>query len=163
MELNAQVESEENGTETCGVGRPGAEGRPTLVAPRRASSLRQAAAVGRVPIDELINTLRAAVGQEAVDPKDVGETASYFSNQPGWFDKARIVASIDERGIGDNDRMPLVTLNEEATRLQPGEIVELVTTFIPAPGIDIMKQRGFAVWALEETPELIKTYFTKPT
>ena len=59
--------------------------------------------------------------------------------------------------------MPLVTLNEEATRLQPGEIVELITPFIPAPGIDIMKQRGFAVWVVEDTPELIRTYFAKPT
>jgi hypothetical protein len=50
-----------------------------------------------------------------------------------------------------------------ATRLQQTEILELITTFLPAPGIDIMKGKGFLVWSVQEEPELIRTYFTKPT
>jgi hypothetical protein len=128
----------------------------------KVASLRHAAAVGRVPVEELLNALRAAVGQEAIESEDVGGTVSYFSSKPDWFDRAKVVESIDERGSGDQDRMPLVTVLQKATRLQPGEIVELITTFLPAPGIDIMKRKGFLVWPQQEKPELIRTYFSKP-
>ncbi len=34
--------------------------------------------------------------------------------------------------------------------LEAGEIVELVTTFIPAPGIDVMRSKGLSVWSTED-------------
>jgi hypothetical protein len=46
--------------------------------------------------------------------------------------------------------------------LTEGEILELVTEYLPAPGIDIMKGKGFLVWTVEEG-KLVKTYFSKPT
>jgi hypothetical protein len=36
-----------------------------------------------------------------------------------------------------------------------------MTAYLPAPGIDIMREKGFAVWSVERG-ELIKTYFSKP-
>ena len=134
----------------------------------KVASLRQAAAVGRVPVLELINRLRAAVGQEAI-AADVGggaadeggDSASYFGSRPHWFDPARVVASIDERTDSDPDKMALARLLKTALGVQPTEIVELITTFLPAPGIDIMKKKGFAVWSVEEEPDLIRSYFSK--
>lgn len=128
----------------------------------KVASLQQAAAVARMPAHELVNALRAAVGQEAIESKEVEATASYFSSQPGWFDGTKIVVTIDERVAGDKDRMPLVTVLREANRMGEAEIVELVTTFLPAPGIDIMKRKGFNVWSVQEEPELIRTYFSRP-
>jgi hypothetical protein len=61
----------------------------------------------------------------------------------------------------DADVMPLNPLIRRATKLREAEIIELVTTYLPAPGIDIMKGKGFMVWSVEEG-ELIKTYFAKP-
>jgi hypothetical protein len=129
----------------------------------KVATLQQAATVGRVPVDELVNKLRVAVGQAPIASEDVGDTVSYFSDQPDWFDAAKIVASIDERDAGEKDPMPLATLLQKATRLKQAEIVELTTTFIPAPGIDIMKKKGFLVWSVQEESELIRTYFSKPT
>ena len=128
----------------------------------RVASLRQAAAVGRLPVEELVNALRAAVGQEPIASENVGGTASYFLPQPDWFDVTKIVVSIDERKDGEEDKMPIVTVLQEATGLQRTEIMELITTFLPAPGIDIMKRKGFFVWSVQEEPELIRTYFSKP-
>jgi hypothetical protein len=48
------------------------------------------------------------------------------------------------------------------TRLREGEILELATTLLPAPGIDVMKSKGFVVWTVQETSESVKTYFLKP-
>ncbi len=128
----------------------------------KVASLQQAAAVARIPVTELVNKLRAAVGQEPIASKDVGDTISYFESQADWFDRTKIVASIDERESSDEDKMPLVTLLQKATILQQTEIVELITTFLPAPGIDIMKKKGFLVWSEQEEPDLIRTYFSKP-
>ncbi len=127
----------------------------------KVASLRQAAAVGRLPVEELVNALRAAVGQEPIVSENVGGTASYFLRQPDWFDRTKIVVSIDERRGSEQDRMPIATVLQKATSLQQTEIVELITTFLPAPGIDIMKRKGFLVWSVQEEPELIRTYFSK--
>ena len=50
----------------------------------KVTSLRQAAAVGRVPIHEVVNELRAAVGQAPLSSEAEPDAASYFSSQPEW-------------------------------------------------------------------------------
>ena len=127
----------------------------------KVASLRQAAAVARLPVDEVINKLRAAVGQEAMMAEEPGQDSAYFTTQPDGFVPRRVVTSIDEREDATADEMPLKRVIHEATRLREGEVLELVTTFLPAPGIDIMKAKGFRVWPMEEEPGLIHTYFSK--
>lgn len=128
----------------------------------KVASLQQAAAVGRVPVDELVNRLREAVGQKPIASEDVGDTVAYFTDRPGWFDPAKVVVSIGEQEIDEQDKMPLTMVLQKATGLQETEILELITTFLPAPGIDIMKNKGFLTWSVQEGPELIKSYFSKP-
>jgi len=54
----------------------------------KVASLRQAAAVGRVPVVELVNKLRAAVGQEPLAAEDLGDTVSYFAgNRTGLTER----------------------------------------------------------------------------
>ena len=126
----------------------------------KVASLKHAAAVGGMPVHDLVNKLRAAVGQEAVDAEDVGESVSYFSDQPGWFAAAKVVMTIDERAA-DPNTMPIAAVLQEAAHLQAGEILELITTFLPAPGIEIMKRKGLRVWTVQQRPELIRTYVAK--
>jgi hypothetical protein len=127
----------------------------------RIASLRQVAAVGRMPVGELVNRLRAAVGQEAIASDDTRGASDYFSEQPEWFDRTRIVALIDERSC-DPNKMPITAVLREAARLQAGEILELITTFLPAPGIGVMKSKGLVVWSVQEDPDLVRTYVSKP-
>jgi len=127
----------------------------------RVASLKHAAAVGGMPVNDLVNKLRAAIGQEAISSEDTAGSLSYFSEQPEWFDTARIVTSIDERS-SDPNQMPIMAVLQKAARLQAGEILELVTTFLPAPGIEIMKGKGLRVWSVQQAPELIRTYVAKP-
>jgi len=129
----------------------------------KVASLRQAAAVGQVPVDELVNKLRVAIGQKPIAAEDVGDTVSYLTDQPDWFDRAKIVVSIGEQEIDDQNKMPLTMVLQKAANLQETEILELVTTFLPAPGIDIMREKGFLVWSVQEEPELFRSYFAKST
>ncbi len=59
--------------------------------------------------------------------------------------------------------MTLVTILQEARKAKKGEIIELTTSFLPAPGIDRMKEKGYSVCAVKEKDNLIKTYFRKNT
>jgi len=127
----------------------------------RVASLQQAAAVARMNVNELVNRLRAAVGQENLSTGAAAtDTSSYFSPRPEWFSASRIVASIDEMA-SDPDKMPVVTLLQRAAKLQPGEMLELITTFLPAPGIDILKNKGLRVWSMEDESKLIRTYVSR--
>jgi len=127
----------------------------------KVASLRQAAAVGRVPIEQMINQLRAAAGQEPVTLEAGNEGDPYHSTEPPWFQQERVVVSLVESEI-DPDVMPLVPLMQTARGLAEGEIVELVTTYLPAPGIDIMRKKGFLCWSTEQG-NVTRTYFTKPS
>ncbi|UCH85234.1 MAG: DUF1858 domain-containing protein, partial [Candidatus Latescibacterota bacterium] len=120
------------------------------------ASLQQAAAVAHIPINQMLNDLRAAVGQAPLEAVEQGEEADYFGRQPEWFDKAHVVMSLNEREI-EADKMPINRVLKEGARLKDREILELVTAFLPAPGIDVMKSKGFVVWAVQEAPELVKT------
>lgn len=127
----------------------------------KVASLHHASIAGGIPLDDLINGLRAAVGQSALPPEDLQGAVSYFSGKPEWFDPAKIVTSIDERAA-DPDKMPVASVLQAAIRLHPDEIVELITTFIPAPGIDIMKKKGFLVWSVRDEANLVRTYVLRP-
>ena len=57
--------------------------------------------------------------------------------------------------------MTVVAVLRDINRINEGEIVELSSTFLPAPGIEIMKTKGYAVWTLKVAEDNIKTYFLK--
>jgi hypothetical protein len=127
----------------------------------KVASLQQAAAVGHLPVLELVNRLRAAVGQANLPSEEATrDVDSYLSRRPEWFDTSKIAASIDERA-SNPDQMPVTTVLQAAARLQPTEIIELITTFLPAPGIDILKKKGLLVWSMEDESKLIRTYVSR--
>ena len=71
------------------------------------------------------------------------------------------MVSINEEKLEVKDKMTVVVLLQEAKQIKNGEIIELITTFLPAPGIDTMKSKGYSVWTVKEDENIIKTYFLK--
>ncbi len=124
----------------------------------RVATLRQAAAVGRMPPATLVNALRVAVGQEPVEPDD-SDGESYFKEQPEWFEADRVVVVLRDDEL-DPDVMPINPLLHAAKDLGDGEILELVTSHLPAPGIDNLRTKGYQTWTVEED-EVIRTYVFK--
>ncbi len=125
----------------------------------KVATMKSIASVGGVPLDRLIALLREAVGQsgsaESYDDED------YFGEQPDWFSPDRVVLSIDENKLENKDQMTLVVILKEAKNVRKGEIIELVTSFLPAPGIDILKSKGYSVWTRKESDDVIRSYFLK--
>ena len=58
--------------------------------------------------------------------------------------------------------MTLITILKKSKNLRTGEIIELVTTFLPAPGIDTLRSKGYLAWVKKEDGGIIKSYFLKP-
>ncbi len=127
----------------------------------KVASLRHISSVGGVPLNELIGTLRKAVGQPVTN--EFYEEADYFGDRPDWFSSDKISVSIHEATLKDQDQMTLVTILTESKKVKKDEIIELVTSFLPAPGIDVLKSKGYSVWALREEDGLIRSYFLKNT
>ncbi|MEE9121923.1 MAG: DUF1858 domain-containing protein [Syntrophobacteria bacterium] len=125
----------------------------------RVATIKHISSVGNVPLNELINKLRMAVGQSVTD--DSYEDENYFLDKPDWFSEDKISLSFNEEKLGDKDKMTLVTMLQEAKNVKEGEIIELTTRFLPAPGIDRMKSKGYSVWTVKEEDDLIKSYFLK--
>jgi len=123
------------------------------------ATIKHIASVGGVPLDDLIAQLREAVGQSGNSESYADE--NYFGEQPAWFSADKIVLSLDEDKLDNKDEMTLVAILREAKNVKKGEIVELVTSFLPAPGIDIMRSKGYSAWTIKESENSIKTYFLK--
>ncbi len=127
----------------------------------KVATMKHISVVGGIPLNELISKLRVAVGQQAGADYYVDE--DYFSKQPDWFSADRISVSVNEESLKDKDKMTLVTILQEAKNVKKGEIIELVTTFLPAPGIDALKAKGYSAWTRKAEGGLIKSYFLKNT
>jgi hypothetical protein len=127
----------------------------------KVTTLRQAARVGNVSLATVINTLRTAAGQSKLSFDDEVEESSTGA-APDWFDQSAIKKSLDARPIIESGERPMDGVLAALEPLGEGEVLELITPFVPAPLIDIGKHKGFEVWHQEEEPELVITYFGKP-
>jgi len=124
----------------------------------RVATLQQAASVGDVPIDVIINKLRGVVGQEEI--KNTEMENNYKGDIPQWFNEEKITKSFDAREIIAQGGHPLGDVMGHLHKWEGG-IYELITPFLPAPLLDKVKEIGFEVWAKKENDGLFRNYFWK--
>ncbi len=125
----------------------------------KVATIRHIASVGGIPLNDLISKLRKEVGQSEITVSY--DDSEYFGEQPSWFSLKDVVRSINEAEVKDTDKMTLAIILKEAKSVKKGEIIELVTSFLPAPGIDAMIKKGYSVWTKKESNDVIKSYFLK--
>ena len=124
----------------------------------RVTNLRQAAAVGNVSLEEIINRLRKEVGQDKIEnlkeeKKDI--------DAPKWFDESKIAESLDARPIINSGGHPLDTVIKAVKSMSDGNIYELITPFLPMPLIDKVEAMGYESWSTQSDADIFKTYFIK--
>lgn len=123
------------------------------------ATLRHISSVGDIPLNDLVNTIRMEVGQAA--SAETYQDEDYFSAQPDWFSADKVAITLVEKELGDDGKMAVVAVLREAKNINPGEIIELTTTFLPAPAIDAVKSKGYWVWTMRGEGDAVHTYFMK--
>ncbi len=123
------------------------------------ATLKNIASVANISINDLI----AFINKELDLPTntEVFEDEVYFTPQPAWFSADKVSISLVEGQVGDKDKMTVVAVLREAKNIKAGEILELTTTFLPAPGIDSMKSKGYSTWVSKGEGKTIRSYFMK--
>lgn len=125
----------------------------------KVATLKHAATVGGIQLDEMISILRKTVGLTVLD--ETYNIINYLGKKPNWFNLDKVVHSINESTFDDDNKMTITHLLKQTKDLQHGEIIELITSFIPAPGIDLMNKKGFNCWTKKESETIFKSYFIK--
>jgi hypothetical protein len=125
----------------------------------KVATLKHISVVGNIPLNELINMIEKEIGKpESTEEYDV---ENYFTKQPDWFSQDKVKVSLVEGESNDINQMTVVSVLQEAKDINKGEMIELITTFLPAPGIDVMKSKGYSVWTIKGDDNTIRTYFLK--
>ncbi len=126
----------------------------------RVTSISQAAVIGRLNVEELVNRLREKVGQgHALQLDDKGTT--YNTACPEWFNGDAIVHSIDIRDMLNRGEQPLHEVLAAIKNLGQDEILKTIAPFIPAPLLDKSLGLGYKHWLEEEIPGEVIIYFAR--
>ncbi len=125
----------------------------------KVTSLQQAAVIAGIPVEKIINKLRAVVGQDAL--KITEQVSVYLNEAPNWFDSIKIVKTFDATSIINSGGHPLSEVMNELRTISDGDIFELITPFIPAPLIDKIQDMGYQAWTKYVKENEFRNYFIK--
>jgi hypothetical protein len=125
----------------------------------RVTTLQQASAVGNITIDDLVNTLRKAAGQDQIS---FSEIESGRSEKPGWLDESHITGTLDVREMLEVGKEPLGDVLKEAVKLEKGDIFVFISPFMPAPLIEKLRSMDLQCWTDAKEGRLFFNYVYKP-
>jgi hypothetical protein len=122
------------------------------------ATLQQAAAIGGVKTEELINRLRKEVGQDLI----TGESGSQYNYQkPEWFAEDKIVKRFNASEMLAAGEHPVNQVIADLNHLEAGKIYELKAPFLTAPLIDKATSLGLKHWVDKKSDEEYFIYFCK--
>jgi len=124
----------------------------------KVASVRQAAVVGGMKPQELLERLRTAVGQRVDDvPLESTVSEPVKQERPQWIETTP-KENIDANSLLDADENPLVHAYKSAKRLKAGETVLITSDFRPEPLIDEFEKKGYDVYCEERGKDYFLTY-----
>ena len=123
----------------------------------KVATLQQAATIGNLPVTEMVNTLRAAIGQELSMDTDNGTDINYVC--PGWFSEEKITGQFNAAPVINAGENPMQQIFNHLGKKGKGDIFLLITPFIPVPIIELIRNKGYAHYCRKMTEDLVHTYF----
>ena len=124
----------------------------------RITSISQAAVIGNLNVEDLVNRLREKAGQSSLDQiEEAGHT--YNTLLPGWFNNNLIINTIDIREMLNRGEQPVHEVLSAAKKLTGDDILEIIAPFIPAPLIDKATGLGYAHWLDKRSGSEYRVYF----
>lgn len=123
------------------------------------ATLQQAAAIGNIKTEELINLLRLEAGQ---DMTSFDNDKTYTTQRPEWFDETLVYKETNINPMLDAGDQPVNLVMSELNEMPAGSIYKVIAPFIPAPLIDKSLSVGFLHWVNHESDDMVLVYFVKP-
>jgi len=122
------------------------------------TNLSQAAVIGGINVEELVNKLRKAAGQE--DISGVEESGTNFnSEKPDWFHDDLVANTIDIRDMLNAGEQPVHEVLSAIKRLDDKKILKIIAPFVPAPLIDKSLSLGYMHWLDKKAEDEFFVYF----
>jgi hypothetical protein len=106
-----------------------------------------------------VNRLRRETGQHELYGEAEGDNYLVIS-PPDWFDNSKPMVRFNATPVIDGGGSPLPEILSLANKLQEGEILEVTTPFVPAPVIDMLREKGFRVFSMQKD-RVVSSYFVK--
>ncbi|TCO09704.1 DUF1858 domain-containing protein [Natronoflexus pectinivorans] len=125
----------------------------------KVATLHQVAGIGNLDVDVVVNNLRKAVGQ-STDSFSNGDSEYIQNKLPDWVSEGQIVQRFDATIMINAGENPMQAILKYTNELNAGEIFELTTPFIPAPILDILKEKGFTACSVK-CEDGFRNYFVK--
>lgn len=123
----------------------------------KVATLQQAAALGNIPVTEIINTLRAEVGQELFNESNIQGEINF--KEPEWFLEDNVTVRFDATKLINDGQNPMQEIFSHLEMTGSGEVFMLSTPFVPAPIIELIQKKGYAHYCHQIGQEECYTYF----
>ncbi len=124
----------------------------------KVATLQQAAAVGNVKVEDLINRLRKETGQDFYSGSS---STVYITEKPDWFDDKLIASEFDAKKMLANDEHPVAKVIADLNSIEKGKIYKLLAPFLPAPLIDKATSLKIKHWIEKLNDDEVNVYFYK--
>lgn len=123
----------------------------------RITSISQAAVVGNLNVEVLVNQLREKAGQGTLD--EFEETGhKYNTEKPEWFGTEKILSTIDIREMLNRGEQPVHEVFAAAKKLGNDQLLEIIAPFIPAPLLDKSLGLGYTHWLDKRSENEYRVY-----
>ncbi len=126
----------------------------------KVANISQAAAIGGLNVEQMVNQFREKVGLESIEQIDDSGT-KYNTSQPGWFETGTVVKVIDIREMLNRGEQPVHEVLSSVKALDENEILETIAPFIPAPLLDKSLSLGYRHWLDRKQEGEYRVYFAK--
>jgi hypothetical protein len=123
----------------------------------KVATLQQAAALGKISLSEIINTLRMEVGQALFEGK--GTASEINEEKPEWFSDEKIKVRFDATPVINAGQDPMQEILKNLDKISQEEIFLLITPFIPVPIIELITKKGYVHFCLNIDEDVFHTYF----
>jgi hypothetical protein len=124
----------------------------------RIATLQQAAAVGNVKVEDLINRLRKEVGQDLYKGNS---STDYITEKPDWFNEKQIESEFDAKQMLARGEQPVNQVIADLNSLGKRKIYKLLAPFLPAPLIDKATSLKIRHWIEKLNDNEVNVYFYK--
>jgi hypothetical protein len=124
----------------------------------RIATLQQAASIGNVKVEDLINRLRKEIGQDLYTSDMIN---TYNTEKPAWFKEELIAQELDAKKMLAVGEHPVNQVMADLKNMESGKIYKLIAPFLPAPLIDKATSMDAKHWVEKISDSDFNIYFIK--